>query len=326
MCANASAHADESIVFAEGSSLWRTATNGKTEPVEIVTLGFDAAQVHSIESTSDGRVLLIQTDKAVYWAVPDGDSPVAPNEIECHGAADLAKDGNCAACLDATGKIVLHRFQPTAKKTVRDITAHQVHFLDGFDLLTSDDDGLWSISINKPENTIHLAEELPGPVLPSPDGKRALGVFDAEDPQNPGSTRPTLFVFRIGASGDAKRRLGWNAVPIAWSWDSEWAVVQEAESACIVRAAGGEYKCWEGYTAVSIAPDGSFGLFTKKPETAKGVTVEGKGVNLYRGLRNGVSSGRLGLVREGVAGAAVWIPEPPAPEQEPEPPAAAEGP
>jgi hypothetical protein len=328
MCVPTVALADESVVFGEGTSLWRTSTDGEAKPVEIVTLGFDAATIIAIESTADGTVLLIKTAEAAYWAVPDGDAPVAPTAIDCDGSADLAKDGNCAACIDpSTKKIVLNRFTPSAKKTVRDITAHQVHFLDGLDLLTSDDAGVWSIDIRKPKNTIHLTSDVPSTILPSPDGKRALGVFDDDDAKNPGTTRPTLFVFRIGADSDARRRLGWNAVPVAWSWDSDWVAVQDADNgACVMRAAGGEYKCWKDATAVSIAPDGSFLLLTKKPETKKGTPIEGVGVNLYRGFRDGVSSGRLRLLAERIPGAAVWIPEPPAAGNDPEPPAASEDP
>lgn len=318
--------ADESVVYAEGTSLWRTSTDGEAKPVEIVALGFDAASVTGIESTSDGRVLLIKTADKAYWAVPDGDAPVTPTAIGCDGSADLAKDGNCAACIDPdTHKIVLERFTPTAKKTVRDITAREVHFLDGLDLLTSDDAGIWTIDIRRPKDTVHLTQDVPSHVLPSPDGKRALGVFADEDVQNPDTLRPTLYVFRIGAEADARRQLAWNAVPVAWSWDSKWVAVQDADNgACVMRAAGGEYKCWKDATAVSIAPDGLFLVLTKKPETAKGEPIDGVGVNLYRGYRDGVSSGRLRLLAERVAGAAVWVPEPPATGQEPEPPADSE--
>jgi hypothetical protein len=48
-------------------------------------------------------------------------------------------------------------------------------------------------------------------------------------------------------------------------------LIQDGGSACIMRAIGGQYKCWRGYTAASIAPDGSYALVlgAAKQEPAK---------------------------------------------------------
>ena len=34
--------------------------------------------------------------------------------------------------------------------------------------------------------------------------------------------------------------------------------MQDGASACLLKASGGEYKCWKGYTAASVAPDGKW--------------------------------------------------------------------
>src|SRR5689334_12761975 len=45
--------------------------------------------------------------------------------------------------------------------------------------------------------------------------------------------------------------------------------MQDGSGACIVRATGGQYKCWRGFTGSSIAPDGKYALMLfardKKP-------------------------------------------------------------
>jgi hypothetical protein len=37
-------------------------------------------------------------------------------------------------------------------------------------------------------------------------------------------------------------------------------LLQDRASACIMLVAGGQYKCWRGYTAASISPDGRYAL------------------------------------------------------------------
>src|SRR5206468_4216752 len=71
--------------------------------------------------------------------------------------------------------------------------------------------------------------------------------------------------------GTASRRmLLRDGVVIDWSWDGAWLLLQHGAYACITRAVGGEYKCWKGYTAMSIAPDGKWALVLGPRKGEKG--------------------------------------------------------
>ena len=66
--------------------------------------------------------------------------------------------------------------------------------------------------------------------------------------------------FQLDGEG-ARRKAIKAGVPLMWSHDSEWVLVQDGGQACLMHATGGEYKCWRGYTAASISSDGKFGVF-----------------------------------------------------------------
>ena len=58
----------------------------------------------------------------------------------------------------------------------------------------------------------------------------------------------------------ARRKAIRDGVAVEWSHDSQWVLVQDGGSACIMRASGGQYKCWRGFTAASLSSDGRWGL------------------------------------------------------------------
>jgi len=151
--------------------------------------------------------------------------------------------------------------------------------------------------------------------------------------------------------GEGARRKAIKAgMPLQWSHDSQWVLVQDGGSACLMHATGGEYKCWKGYTAASIAPDGKYGLFlgnrdgshrqtpaTKKQEDQKkkkpAPEAEGEGesgdtggdateadvlvpppsgpLSLFRArLEGSAFTESPALLTKIVDGAAVWVPAP----------------
>jgi hypothetical protein len=111
-------------------------------------------------------------------------------------------------------------------------------------------------------------------------------------------------------------------------------IVQDGASACLMRATGGEYKCWKGYTAASIAETGKFALVlgnrdgSKKQTPAKVPEAEDtdSGAVAPTDVYVAPPTGPLALYRvrlEGspytespvlvtkiVDGAAVWVPGP----------------
>ena len=102
--------------------------------------------------------------------------------------------------------------------------------------------------------------------LPSPDGARALGVYADEVYVDAHHKKPAEVLMGFALDGEgARRKAIKNGVPVEWSHDAQWVLVQDGASACIMHASGGEYKCWKGYTAASISPDGKFGARARQP-------------------------------------------------------------
>ncbi|HWU91034.1 MAG TPA: hypothetical protein VN253_27400, partial [Kofleriaceae bacterium] len=140
------------------------------------------------------------------------------------------------------------------------------------------DRAIWSAPPGNPGQKQQVAPEAPlRAFLPSPDGARAVGVYaDVPRPGAPGgggtaaAAAPAELLMGFALDGVGARRKGIRAgVPLEWSHDSQWVLVQDRGAACIMRAIGGEYKCWRGYTAASIAPDGSYALLLGAPKPDK---------------------------------------------------------
>ena len=148
--------------------------------------------------------------------------------------------------------------------------------------------------------------------------------------------------------GEGARRKGIKAgVALDWSHDAQWVLVQDRASACLMRALGGQYKCWRGFTAASIASDGRYALLlgTKASKTVPAPSPKGKraspppaptddheadaadsGSNdgpapadvavppptgpltLYRAKLEGAFTERPTAIADSVDGAAVWVP------------------
>jgi hypothetical protein len=149
--------------------------------------------------------------------------------------------------------------------------------------------------------------------------------------------RDQLFGFALDGTA-AKRRLIREGVVIDWSWDSHWLLVQDGVKACIARATGGQFKCWKGYTAISLSPDGAWALVLGPRSAAAGsddsptpsdsgespageggegehedsddvlVTLPSGPLSLFRAKLNGPYTERPALVETILDGAAVWLP------------------
>jgi hypothetical protein len=355
----------ESIVFARDQSLWRVDVDGASKAVEIAHLGLPASGVTSIRSSRDGKVLLLEVAGAWHWvdlspeAAPSDDLPTIQPLTCAPGPATLAADGNSVVCATDDGKPVIHRIRPKVRTAKRHLAGRDITFLDGYslELAIVTDAGIVAQSVRRPREQRMLAPETPvRAFLPSPDGKRALGVYRevvAGKGKDAGKQRDALVTFALDGRGTRRPHIR-NGTPILWSWDSQWVLVQEARAGgvtagCLARGVGGEYKCWKGYTAVGISPDGSYVLLLgsatqqdeegedggdkdaeddeKTPEKDKEAVVDTtppsanpfaapipKGpLSLYRGKLTGAYTEAPQRIERKVDGAAVWIPLPPPP-------------
>lgn len=260
------AHAEEdpairTIVFARGDKLFKADGRGKSE-TELATLPAKA-QVRALRVDAVGKVLLADVGGTWSWMPLDG-STSSLKDLPCDaGPAQLAEDGLCVLCRKKSASVIVNL--ATNKVTPVDISVAGARLAGtGAErkLIWADDKGVWSASPAKPKAATKVAPEPPlRGLLPSPDGAHALGVYKGEVYENAKKRAEgeTLMVFAL--DGQAARRKAIQAgVPIEWSHDSKWVLVQDGSNACIMLAAGGQYKCWKGYTAAAISPDGKYAL------------------------------------------------------------------
>lgn len=278
------------VVFARGGSLWQTDARGKTE-TELVSLP-RMAPVRALRTDASGAVLLVDLGGKWYW-MPLGGGAATLTELACaDGPAQLATDGRCVLCRSAArpgGSAIINL--GSARSTAVAIPTPGARLVgsnvpgnNGRRLVWADAAGVWSAPPGDPSARTKVAPEAPlRNLLPSPDGTRAVGVY--ADSVYEGRTKvPAEILMGFSLDGNGGRRKGIrNGVPVEWSHDNRWVLVQDGSTACIMQATGGEYKCWRGYTAASIAPDGSYALLLGNREAAptkaasKGKGGKGKG-------------------------------------------------
>jgi hypothetical protein len=329
--------AGATIIFARGGSLYRTDPKGKNE-TELAKLP-DKAVVRALRTDALGKVLLADLGGTWSWMLLDG-SASALAQLPCvDGPAQLAEDGACVFCRAAKGSMIVNL--ATGKTFPVDVPAPGAR-LAGVGaqrkLIWADTNGVWSAAPGNPKKATRVAPDAPKRgFLPSPDGSRAVGVYADEVFTDAHNKKAADVLMGFALDGEGARRKGIaNAIPVEWSHDATWVLVQDRASACLMRATGGEYKCWKGYTAASIAADGKFGLVlgnrdgSKKqtpPKNAKkppAEETEDEGGDVPADVDVPPPSGPLALYRirlEGspyteppalvtkiIDGAAVWVP------------------
>ncbi len=358
LLAPALAHADDdprlanaAIIYARGTSIYRSDAKGKSE-VEIAQLPAKTT-IRAMRTAADGSVLLLDLGGKWSWLPLDGNAKT-PTELPCaDGPAQLALDGACVLCRSAQSpdkSIIVHL--ASGKVTPIEVPALGTRLVGaGKDrkLVWADTTGVWSSPPGSPKQKTKVAPDAPlRGFLPSPDGSRAVGVYSDVIHDSVHTTKPAEMLMGFALDGQGARRKSVRAsVPVEWSFDNQWVLVQDGATACITRAMGGQYKCWRGFTAVSIAPDGSYALLlgnrnrapepkkkpakkkapakgsdaepTDEPETADDdaptddVTVPPPSgpLALYRAKLDGAYTESPALIVKVVEGAAVWIPPKP---------------
>jgi len=278
---------DGNIVFARGTALLKADPRGKTETT-IATLPAKAA-VRALRTDAAGKILLADVGGTWSWMPLDGSTKTL-TDLPCDaGPAQLGEDGLCVLCRAKEGRSIIVNLK-TGKVTPVDVPAGGRIAGVGADrkLVWADKTAVWTASPADPKTKKQVAKQSPlRGFLPSPDGTHAVGVYSSElyeGKRGSKNTRPAelLMVFALDGEG-ARRKTIQSGVPVEWSHDGGWVLVQDRSSACIMFAAGGEYKCWRGYTAASIAPDGKYALLlgnrdkhSDKPKKKKKKGKKGK--------------------------------------------------
>ncbi|TMQ12409.1 MAG: hypothetical protein E6J90_19910 [Deltaproteobacteria bacterium] len=260
--------AGASIIFARGSSLYRVDARGRGE-TEIAKLAAKVT-VRALRCDAGGAVLL--ADLAGKWAwMPLDGSTRALIELPCgDGPAQLAEDGSAVLCrstrapsqsivVELTG---LGPAQPRVTVDVPPGTAHLVGSGAERRLVWADGGGVWTAAPGELRKKTRAAPDAPlRGFLPSPDGAHAIAVYADQIFSDIHRQRPAEVLMTVALDGQgARRKAIAGGVAVEWSHDAQWLLVQDGASACIMRASGGQYKCWRGYTAASLSGDGRWGL------------------------------------------------------------------
>ncbi|HEY4176001.1 MAG TPA: hypothetical protein VGM90_04190 [Kofleriaceae bacterium] len=339
-----------SVIFARASSLFRTDPKGKSE-TEIAKLPTGAV-VRALRTDEAGKVLLANIGGKWAWMPLDGKATTLTDLPCADGPAQIAPDGACVLCRAAAATSSLIVNLTNGKSITVPIPTAGARLTGGTNslprsLVWADATGIWSAPASAYTKKVKVAAEAPlRGFLASPDGAHALGVYLDVIHDSTHTTKPGEMLFTVALDGDGpKRKAIRNGVGAEWSHDSKWSLVQDKNSACIMKLNGGEYKCWRGFTGASIAPDGQWALLVgsqnraappppkKKPAKGKkgppGAEPSGEAENngesdeevddvevappsgplaLYRAQLSGAYTTSPALIVKTIDGAAVWVP------------------
>jgi hypothetical protein len=325
VCAATSARADDdfagaSVIFPRGGTLYRVDPKGKNETA-VATLPAKTA-VRTLRTDATGSILLANLGGTWAYLPLDGATQTFIDLPCTNGPAQLAEDGACVLCRGAKSSII-YNFKLKQEFPI-DVPAPGTRLAGvgaARKLVWADATGIWSSPPGDPAKKTRLAAEAPLRYFsPSPDGARAVGVYADEVYDGVKKKKPGDVLMGFALDGDAARRkLVKTAVPIEWSHDARYVLVQDGTTACMVSTAGGEYKCWRGFVASSIASDGRWGLVLGSkvapkvgdPDADVPITPPAGPLSLYRGKLEGLYTEAPVLIVKVVDGPAVWVPAKP---------------
>ena len=252
-----------SVIFARGGSLYRVDARGKGE-TEVATLPAKTS-VRALRTDAAGSVLLADLGGHWSWMPLDGSTKTLADLPCAEGPAQLAEDGTCVVCRSPdpkVGAILYNLGKQHASLIAISASGRLADTPDGRELVWADSGGVWTAPVESPGRRTKVAPAPPlRGFLASPDGKRALGVYAEEVYTDAHHKKPGEVLMNFALDGEgARRKAIRDGVPLEWSHDSQYALVQDGGKACLMKASGGEYKCWKGFTAASVASDGSWAL------------------------------------------------------------------
>jgi hypothetical protein len=257
-----------SVIFARGAALYRVDPRGKGE-TEVAQLPARTT-VRALRSDARGTVLLADLAGAWAWMPLDG-SARSLTDLPCgDGPAALGEDGAAVVCRSPRQprqSILVELGAPGAAPRVTPLdlppgTARLVGTGAERKLVWADPAGVWTAPAADPRRKTRAA--LDGPLrgfLASPDGSRAIAVYPDQVFADLHHKRSAEVLMTIQLDGQgARRKAIRDGVAVEWSHDARWLLIQDGASTCIMRASGGQYKCWRGLTAASLSADGRWAL------------------------------------------------------------------
>ncbi|HET6612650.1 MAG TPA: hypothetical protein VFG83_11710 [Kofleriaceae bacterium] len=288
------------ILFARDNALWLVPADGSTEPARAVALSRPATDLVAITASAAGDVVLLDFgDQHAVAHIKPG-TIVKPQPIDCAGPAVLAVDGNCILCPagdDHHGKVWLYLLGQSQRRILKWLGPNPVAFIGQRPpaVAVTGSRGLWRVDIQPFHRQLVAPHKPKSHLLIAPNGKRAVGQYEING-------RTELVGFSLDGEA-ARRNLITGGVPVVWSADSRWLLVQHEKRACVVRAVGGEYKCWQRYRAIALAPDGAFALVGRRANDS-----DDGPMRLYVGELAGARPAKPHVLVDDAAGPAVWLP------------------
>ncbi len=203
------------VLFVRGDALVSIPGDGKGSESELIKLPAEVGTVASMEASPDGGLVVVRGDKGSAWLVA-GESAWRTG---CAGRARPSPTNECLLC-EAGGTITLlgakQSFTVKLPGTWRDASflgsARELAALDP-------DKGVLGFGVQTPKDTRVLAKPgATGYLLIAPDGSKAVAVFGH------GATS-RVHGFVLDGEG-VPRSLGGPAVPMVWSTDSTWVLIE----------------------------------------------------------------------------------------------------
>jgi hypothetical protein len=234
------------LAWVKDGAIWRAALAAPERAEKLVDFRVAPALVRSLSAAADSSALLIDLGGNAAWIDLAGGKAAAPIFLPC-GGGRLAPDGGRVLCAARRGNgAVAYRMRPELGSAPLEAqSAGRTALTDGDHMIGEKDGALR-------DGDRVLAPHVPLDHLSvSPDGGRAVGRY-------PDGDGDALFGFRL--DGRAARRKLITGTPVAWSADSIWLAVDGEDTACVLRAVGGEYKCWDHYRALAVSKDGGLAL------------------------------------------------------------------
>ena len=281
------------IVYAKRGSLWLRSDDGKGDSVELAALPAGKGPVTSIQV---GRKLVnavVEADGSWYW-IPLK-SKRKPRKLGCTGSAQLSPNGRCIICAGKPGQALLYILGPKLREMSLPFGDGPFGFAGSDRLAVVRKTGVWTTNPTGKKRR-RLSPHTPSKgILIAPNGKRAVGGYDADS--------PGLFAFRLDGKA-VRRKLLSEGTARAWSQDSKWLLIEQEKAACVVRGVGGQYKCWNKYRAGALSGDGSK-IYLLKTEADR--------TNIYLAPTAGARAAGARIILKSTHQAAAWTPHRPKP-------------
>jgi hypothetical protein len=281
----------EPVLYVQKGALWLL--EPKAAARQLAALPAELGAATSLQTDPAARVILVGSDVRWYWSPLRSEAgdlgALSFRKLPCAaGRATLSPDGAAVLCATPSGTATVVQL-PTLKQTFHPAPLEQTALVAApattqtgaapstaapstaasgaapggteLRLVWADPRGIWTAPVASPRAARQLAPEAPRSSFSvSPTGERGLGVYTGAAHHGKNVTeRDMLFGFALDGRA-VRRKAIQHARPLTWSADARWVLVQDNESACIMAATGGQYKCWKGYRGVSISRDGHFAL------------------------------------------------------------------